>query len=137
MSTSGVSLAMLWHATDYASAATARSACPVENRALCGLVTGRDLKLSDYAALPRGDDALVNIDTQYLSVWPQIAKLPTEELMRLWKDYVSAMADCLLKANDDPATEAGKRLVRDQASAHAASLCRPRPWSSPEPKGQP
>ena len=32
--------------------------------------------------------------------------------MRLWKDYVSAMADCLLKANDDPATEAGKRLVR-------------------------
>ena len=31
--------------------------------------------------------------------------------MRLWKDYVSAMAECLLKANDDPESEAGKRLV--------------------------
>ena len=58
-------------------------------------------------------------------MWLQIAKLPTEELMRLWKDYVSAMADCLLKANDDPTTEAGKRLVRRLCGLnanHAASI---------------
>ncbi len=51
--------------------------------------------------------------------------------MRLWKDYVSAMADCLLKANDDPATEAGKRLVRRRQHP-VASLCHHSPHADPD-----
>lgn len=30
----------------------------------------------------------------------------------LSREYISAYADCLLKANDDPDSPAGKRLVR-------------------------
>ena len=42
----------------------------------------------------------------------QVANLPMDEFTALWKEYISAYADCLVKANGDPASSAGKRLVR-------------------------
>ena len=42
----------------------------------------------------------------------QIADLPSEEIDALWSEYVNAYAECLLKADNDPSSPAGKRLVR-------------------------
>ena len=43
----------------------------------------------------------------------QIADLPVEEFEALWSEYVNAYAECLLKANNDASSPAGKRLVSD------------------------
>ena len=42
----------------------------------------------------------------------QIADLPVEEYEALWSEYVNAYAEHLLKADNDPTSPAGKRLVR-------------------------
>ena len=54
----------------------------------------------------------------------QIADLPSEEIEALWSEYVNAYAECLLKANNDPSSPAGKRLVGAQLSAlHLCHAC--------------
>jgi hypothetical protein len=45
--------------------------------------------------------------------------------MELWHDYVSVAAECLLKANDDPESEAGKRLVRTLPGSGSEALYSP------------
>jgi hypothetical protein len=42
----------------------------------------------------------------------QAANLTDEQFTELWQEYVSAAAECLLRANDDIESEAGQRLVR-------------------------
>ena len=51
----------------------------------------------------------------------QAANLTEEQFTELWQEYVSAAADCLLKANDDPESDAGKRLVRVSPCAGCCS----------------
>ena len=43
---------------------------------------------------------------------PQVAQLSRDQFRKLWRQVVTACADCLLAANDDPDSPAGKRLVR-------------------------
>jgi len=63
------------------------------------------------------------------SVWyaSQIADLPVEEYEALWSEYVSAYAEHLLKADNDPSSPAGKRLVR-APNSHSV-------WSEYHPAG--
>ena len=58
-----------------------------------------------------------------LSIWfpLQIADLPVEEYEALWSEYVSAYAEHLLKADNDPSSPAGMRLVRAAGSSSADS----------------
>ena len=54
------------------------------------------------------------VSRQQLNVWSplQVADLPVEEYEALWSEYVNAYAEHLLKADNDPSSPAGKRLVR-------------------------